>query len=143
MKVRIVGFQKTIGMPNFSNDRPLVVEADLEEGETMEEAWSKMNKAATDWHRSEYPHLYQEEKSWTPGADFPPHMKTEITFDPLPIISKDKEKIEIAIDNAETVEDLKALKAHYEFLPASLINHYTKRFQELTSGRPIDFTEGL
>lgn len=59
MKIRIIGFQKTIGMPNFSNDRPIVVEADLEEGETEKEAWSKMNKAATEWHREEYPHLYQ------------------------------------------------------------------------------------
>lgn len=33
MKITKVSFDKTIGMPNYSNDRPGVVEATLEPGE--------------------------------------------------------------------------------------------------------------
>lgn len=67
----------------------------------------------------------------------------DIRNQPFPTISRDKERLEIAIDNAETPEDLKAIKESSPLLPASLINHYNKRMTELITGRPTDFAEGL
>lgn len=60
MIVRKVAFKKTIGMPNYSNDIPIVVEADLEPGETKEQAWTKINQDMIEWHKKEYPHLYED-----------------------------------------------------------------------------------
>lgn len=135
----------TIGDLKFGNARPGVVEATLKPGETMEEALDELDERLNAWHRKRYPHLYQEEKGWTPWADFPPHMKTEVTFSngALPIISRDKEKIEIAIDNAESVEELKIIKKAYELMPASCLIQYNKKMAELTTGRPQNFTDGL
>lgn len=132
MKVRIVGFQKTIGMPNFSNDRPLVVEADLEEGETMGEAWSKMNQTAIDWHKAEYPHLYQEVVNH-PMANITLEERAKMytSAPPIPqvIDYKQKESLEISIDNAATLEDLAKLKQ--EAGANGLVSQYMKRLNEL------------
>ena len=67
----------------------------------------------------------------------------DIRNQPLPIISKDKERIEIEIDNAETVEALQIIKKAYPLMPASCRTQYNKRLAELSSGRPHNFTEGL
>lgn len=123
----------------------------IEEGETKLDAYRRglkeLDQIAAELRKEANPHLYQEkdklkQDEWT--REYPPPEHWKIPKDgPLPIISKDKERIEIQIDNAETIEDLKKVKAFYEFLPGSLINHYNKRMQELTTGRPADFTEGL
>ena len=62
MIVRKVAFEKTIRNGNYSNDRPIVVEADLEPGETKEQAWTRINQDMIEWHKKEYPHLYQDSK---------------------------------------------------------------------------------
>lgn len=67
----------------------------------------------------------------------------DIRNQPLPIISRDKERIEIAIDNAETIEELKIIKKAYELMPASCLTQYNKKMADLTSGRPQNFTDGL
>lgn len=137
MKVRIVGFQKTIGMPNFSNDRPLVVEADLEEGETMEQAWSKMNKAATDWHKAEYPNLYQENGIKQNGKE---EVRPYVAAPGAPwgpaVVSVDKDNpisyLE-AIQGAQSLEELKQYKliAGTDQTKA-LYNAYNQRIKELS-----------
>jgi hypothetical protein len=59
----------------------------------------------------------------------------------IPTISKDSERAEIAIDNAETLADLQLLKE--EAGKYGLLTQYIKKFNELNNGRPSDFTEGL
>ena len=58
MKIERVTFGKTIGMPNYGNDRPGVEYAILEDGETMEQALTELNQRIIEWHKKEYPHLY-------------------------------------------------------------------------------------
>jgi hypothetical protein len=58
MKIERVTFGKTIGMPNYGNDRPGVEYAILEDGETMEHALTELNQRIIEWHKKEYPHLY-------------------------------------------------------------------------------------
>lgn len=102
----------TIGDLKFGNARPGVVEATLKQGETMEDALDELDERLTEWHKKRYPHLYQDSKSegsgerdlsnWQPGAQRRPET--------LPTISKDTEKLEIAIDNATTIEELQSIK---------------------------------
>lgn len=125
----------------------------IEEGETKLDAYRRglkeLDQIAAELRKEANPHLYQE-NTFLPFVHtnhahkdvFLPEVTTYHSG-AIPIISKDKEKIEIAIDNAETVEDLRLIKNNYQFLPASLINHYNKRMQELTTGRPQNFTDGL
>ena len=61
MKIEVVTFGKTIGMPNYGNDRPGVERAVLEDGETMESALTELNQRIIEWHKKEYPHLYPAE----------------------------------------------------------------------------------
>ena len=128
----------TIGDLKFGNARPGIVEANLKPGETMEEALDELDERLNAWHRKRYPHLYQEEKSWTPGADFPPHMKTEVTFGPLPIISKDKEpeerRIGVLVADIYSCESIKVLET-YKLMAKSkpeLQAAYNQQFEKLS-----------
>ena len=115
MIVRKVAFEKTIGMPNYSNDRPIVLEADLEPGETKEQAWTRMNQDMIAWHKAEYPHLYQPENvtSGYYSTDLP---NPPITTYPAPgIINIQDEKTDcndilVLIRTAPTLEELKTYK---------------------------------
>lgn len=60
MKIGKATFDCTIGMPGFSNVKPGAVEIILEEGETIEDAWSELNRRALAWHKKEFPHLYAQ-----------------------------------------------------------------------------------
>jgi hypothetical protein len=121
---------------------------DIQEGETKLDAYRRglkeLDQIAAELRKEANPHLYQESKTVydSPRLDLKANDEYAV-HGPLPIISKDKEKIEIAIDNAETVEELKAVMGKNELIPASLINQYNKRMQELTTGRSQNFTDGL
>lgn len=123
MKVEKVTFDKKFGMPNYGSDHPGVVEAILENGETMEEAWTKLNQRMIDWHMNEYPHLYHSQIVATVD------MRTQ-SSQPTPTIDRRRdEQIEISIDNCTTLEELGALKKD---LPNSLITTYMNKLKALT-----------
>jgi hypothetical protein len=61
----------------------------------------------------------------------------------IPIISRDFEKLEIAIDNAETVEDLRGLNIGGQAVPHPILKAYNKRMAELMAEPEKDFTNGL
>lgn len=121
-------------MPNYSNDRPIVLEADLEPGETKEQAWTRMNQDMIAWHKAEYPHLYQEENK-EPWVSSPTISKPQtIEFrrvESIPIISKDVEKLEIEIDNAKTLEELEAVINRYITFPGKLLPQINAKRKQL------------
>lgn len=124
----------------------------IEEGETKLDAYRRglkeLDQIAAELRREANPESYpakydgRDRFHEMTSGQLPP---TEVTYanGSLPIISKDKEKIEIAIDNAESVEELKIIKKAYELMPASCLTQYNKRMAELSSGKPTNFTEGL
>jgi hypothetical protein len=141
MKIVKASFDKKIGMPNFSNDTPGVVEVILEDGDTIESVWTELNQRAIAWHRAEYPHLYQEgnKPEW---VNMPVKANTQmIEMREVPTISKDAEKLEIAIDNAQSIGELQGIKD--DCWKHGLTVNYINKFNELNNGRPFDFTEGL
>lgn len=149
MIVRKVAFEKTIGMPNYSNDRPIIVEADLEPGETKEDAWTQINQDMIAWHKKEYPHLYQERETYPKpydGRDRFDHVTsgqlppTEVTYGPPPVINIQDEKTQpvdvlTAIHNAPTLEELRTFKAMAsadKSKDQTLYNTYCQRLKELS-----------
>jgi hypothetical protein len=137
MTIEKVTYQKTYSIGPYLTDRVgFEATPNGKPSDDPSEMLTMLEEIADAWHKKAHPHLYQESKT-----DSLPLEARGMNY--VPIISKDKEKIEIAIDNAETIEDLNKVKEFYEFLPASLISHYNKRIQELSSGRPGNFTDGL
>ena len=119
-------------MPNYSNDRPIVLEADLEPGETKEQAWTRMNQDMIAWHKAEYPQLYQPENvtSGYYSTDLP---NPPITTYPAPgIINIQDEKLEIEIDNCTSVDELKQWKDAHNVVTGKVLNHYFVRLKELS-----------
>lgn len=147
MKIEKITFGKTIARPGYNNDKP-EVEVILEPGETLEQVLSALNKRLTDWHKAEYPHLYQEHESMrgvqeTYPQPFPDpkrhgHMTSgqlspqQVTYGPTPEINIQHERIQIGIENAATVEELKAVKVDHPLMPASLMLAYNSKMEELT-----------
>jgi hypothetical protein len=112
-------------------------------GESIEDGVIRVQEAL--WRAAErikqkaYPNGREE---WIPGFEFPPHMKTQITFEQptIPVISKDTERLEIQIDNATTLEDLAKLKEQAG--KQGLIHPYMQKMNELLNA-PKEFTNGL
>lgn len=134
----------TIGNLKYGNVKPGVVEATLKPGETMEDALDELDNRLNAWHRKKYPHLYQEEQYPQPFPNNPDprfhHMtsgqiSTEITYGPLPIISKEEEPGPLAtmmgIENAKSLEELKSFKLLINN-DKQLYDAYCQKLKELT-----------
>lgn len=98
----------TIGDLKYGNARPGVVEATLNPGETMEQALDELDERLNAWHRKRYPHLYQDDY----GISNPPTGPISYTKESIipPVIDKSIERLEIAIENADTIEKLQKIK---------------------------------
>lgn len=133
-------FDCTIAMPGYNNVKPGASEINLEPGETIEQAWTELNQRAMAWHKKEYPHCYQQPEILGPfhAKDF-----NHAVMDNRGIstISKDKERIEIAIDNCTGIDELLLLKD--DAGKHDLLRDYMRKFVELENGSPCSFAEGL
>lgn len=134
MKIEKVTYQKTYSIGPYLTDR-VGFEASLDGHESCKEALSQLEAAADEWHKKEHPHLHQQNASWNPDDEFPEYMKTKIEFGPSPIIDKSIERLEIAIDNAASLEELDKLKADNPLFPARLLESFNKKRKELTNGQ--------
>lgn len=120
--------------PVLGNFFPVKLELEYPIGpnETPEEAWEEGRKTAEEWFAAAYP--LQESKpegsgerdlsNWQPGAQRRPET--------LPTISKDAEKLEIAIDNATTIETLQSIKDQCG--KSGLMGQYIAKFNQLNNG---------
>ena len=146
MKIEKVTYQKTYSIGPYLTDR-VGFEAStgndwvkidgVNVWETPEIALSNLEKIADEWHRKAHPHIYQDNSQL--GTDNFKYTPTEnIIPGQLPIISKDHEKMEIAIDNCATIEDLKAWKEANPVFPHKILVHYNERFKSLSLNKEED-----
>lgn len=146
MKILEVTFDCTIAMPGYSNVKPGIGRAIIDEanGETPEQAWTELNKRAQAWHRKEFPELYPPAQSepWTNQPITAERQKIEFRrVDSIPVISKEKERLEIVIDNATVLDELLTIRE--QCLDNHLSIEWIKKFNELNNRRPTSFAEGL
>ena len=100
------------------------MEATLEQGESESDVLHALSARIEKWHKENSPHLYQEPSQHYHGlGPIPEHQKP----DPIPIISKDHEKIEIAIDNATTLEDLQKIKESHPLMTVPLMTLWNNK----------------
>lgn len=68
-----------------------------------------------------------------------PHMSKEeiiaVMSAPTVIDYKKTEKLEAAIERAETIDELKNVKTVYPLMPAKIIDMYNKKMEKLMTGR--------
>jgi hypothetical protein len=127
MRIDRVIYGSTVPTVQFGNQRP-GFEASLEPGDDPVEAYKKLHEIAM----KAVGEVVGTKSDWQPGSDFPNHMKTEITFGPPPVIDLNIERLEIAIDNAKSLDELAILKP--QITGNVLQSHYMKRLKELTGG---------
>ena len=114
----------------------LHLEYPLKGDETEEQAWDAGEKAMKEWIASRYPDPNQMNKNIVVT---PLHFPSK--HESIPTISKDKERTEIAIDNAKSIDDLQVIKDDAE--KHGLFAHYMTRFYDIANGRPTEFTDGI
>lgn len=138
MKITTVSLSRTIPTGPYMNDK-IGMEASVEDGDTPERVLNELLLQIDQWHRQANPHLHKEHESmrgvqttfeqlkYTPGPT------THLTPSIAPLeINIQHERIQIGIENAAAVEELKAVKADHPLMPASLMNAYNKKMEELT-----------
>lgn len=94
-------------------------EEDQRDGETNIEAVARLRKDAEQAHRERYPHLYTDGES--PVQSFAPPTNQ------LGVINKEAERIEIAIDNAQTKTDLILLQQ--DAIKHNLVQQYLSKLK--------------
>lgn len=115
MKIEKVTYIKTFSSGPYLTDK-VGFEASLDETDIAEEVLTDLKKWAEDWHKQAYPWLYTTPSLVTPAgmgdnpytnAGVSPSIAGPFT---LPTIDKSIERLEIEIDNAKTLEELRPLK---------------------------------
>lgn len=137
-----VAYGVTIGDNKFGNSRPGIVEATLKPGKTLEDALDELDDRLNAWHRKKYPHLYQESKTAFHKMEYEPAFGRSSPSTASQVIDyKQKETLEIAIDNATSLTDLVGIKD--ECWKHNLSQQYIIKFNELNNGSSGEFAEGL
>lgn len=135
MKIEKVTFQTTYNIGPFLNVK-VGFEAIPEgnPGDAPYDMLTMLKEMADEWHRKEYPHLYQDGVNavsvW--DANYKPPPSTLTTTSSSVIDYKAKEQLEIAIDNATTLEELAPLKE--AIWKAGLTTQYMNKVKQLSNG---------
>lgn len=94
-------------MPGYANVKPGVGRAVLEEGETIEDAWTELNRRAKEWHKKEYPHLCETESE--------PVTQQLVKIMKEPIIRSkqpEQDRIDLLTADIYSCKDLKTLETY-------------------------------
>lgn len=118
MQIEKVTYQKAFAIGPFLQEK-IGVEIQLDGPETPEQALDLAKKIVEDWHRENNPHL-----DHSPSA-------TETTYNQLTTkeVNLQHEAIEIAIDNAQSIEELIAMKPSCS--TPQLMKQYSLRVSDL------------
>lgn len=114
MRVTTVSYKKIFpGEIQFTNTT-LGLEIAVNEGENVSDAFDLAKRTVEEWMNP---------------RPLAPMFKSEIKYsEPIPEINRNDEKIEIAIDNAQTIEELNALSKN---LPVHLMTTFVNKLTEL------------
>lgn len=113
----------------------MATEYPLGENNTQEEAWSDAKRRAEEWAIKNFPGLdLMAAEMMSYGQSYVSH-PVEINIQ--------NEKVEIAIENAQTLDELKEVKRLYPVMTIVMMKSYNNRMEELANQSPKLFTDGL
>jgi hypothetical protein len=144
------------GFPIYSKflDRWFTAETRIREGETRADAIirleKELNETADRLRKEVSPHLYEEQyPNKYDGRDRFEHLTSgqlppiQVEYGPPPVINLESERIQIAIENAANLDELKAVKSLYPAMTVKLMASYNSKIQELGNGPSDSFADGL
>lgn len=137
MIIKKVSFDCTIAMPGYSNVKPGIVEADLEPGETIEQAWSELNRRAMEWHKKEYPHCYEQRD---PPLSYFATVEHKPVGASLTKKQQDEEadaQLKIAIESLGKIQYKEDAEA---FMGTEMWMKYNKIIKSIVNGKPSKVT---
>lgn len=100
----------------------------VETEEDKDQARDMAKKSMEEWFRKNYPNPDEY------GIANPPRGEVSYTKESIvpPVIDLNQERMEIAIDNCKTVEELKEWKSKHDILPGKILAYCNKKIEELT-----------
>lgn len=139
MKIEKVTYQKTFVTGPYMNEK-IGFEVQLDDGDTDHSALDYCKDSAEMWHRKNNPHLYQDSVNAISQWQSQDHKQDVITTyasnQPI-IIDKSIERLEVAIDNCQSIEELDQLKKDNPLFPAKLLETFNNKRKQLTSGSAL------
>ena len=134
MRITKVTYQKAFVVGPYLQQR-VGFEADVDDNEDIAECLSKLRHMAEDWDGKQY---IEGGRPWLMPPKTSPSPVHETTTQVIDY--KEKENLEIAIDNATSLEDLAKLKEQAG--KQGLIHPYMQKMNELLA-KPKEFTDGI
>lgn len=131
MKYEKIIYSATFPTGPYANQRP-GFEVSLEPGEDPIEVYKKLHEMALKCVTASFAGVQTNSDFVQYSRYEPPQEVIVSTNTQMPIINKDHEKLEIAIDNATTIEELNAAGNSVEIFPGALWPLYSKKLKELT-----------
>lgn len=129
MKITTVTYQKSYVIGPFLQEK-IGFEAEINEfdhGKDTGEILDHLRTLADDWHKKTNPHLYHSIDSG-PNIQATPNAPTSLSPYEINI---QHERIQIAIENAKTPDELKQVKADHPLMPARLMEYYNTKMAQL------------
>lgn len=132
MKIEKVTYQKTYSIGPYLTDK-IGLEASVDEGESAADVLDNLRAAADEWHKSEHPHLYQDDY----GISNPPtgsisYTKESIVSPVVQIEFRNGQQDTLdGIKSATTLEELSTFKK-LSGNNKELYEAYNQRLKELT-----------
>jgi hypothetical protein len=140
MKITKISYQKAFVVGPYLQEK-IGVEIEVEDGDE-EKAFKVALVTVGTWHRSANPHLYKEgNPSFHRMEDEPAFGRSGPSTPSQVIDYKEKENLEIAIDNATSLSQLEEIKD--KCWGCGLSQQYIIKFNELNNGSSGEFAEGL
>jgi len=124
MKITRVVFHGKYSVNSTYLDTAVDIEGELEEKDTVDSALNSLKYIAD-----------QRVKQWKQDVELSsaPIRQAPITEQPQ-VIDLSHEKMEIAIDNCQTIEHLKEWKSNNPTVPGKILSHYNNRLKDLSNG---------
>lgn len=146
MRIDRISFSKTFPTGPYMNEK-IGVEIQVEEGDDIHQVMYCARLNVDEWFKKYNPHLF--EKSDAPIESELPKVNGGIAqANPrgnhfgldksaaIPVINREIERMQILIDNCETVADLEKIRVD---VPDKLIAYYTERWRNIKSGNEQSF----
>lgn len=119
MKITVVSLSRTIPTGPYMNDK-ITMEASLHPGESHETVLDNLSHLINEWHKKANPHLYQELGPAQPVRSFTPQQTGPAVIETIDY--KKWDQFEIAIENAQTLEELETIVRSTDTFPGKLLS---------------------
>ena len=133
MKITTVSYQKTYSIGPYLTDK-IGLEASLDDKESVADVLDNLRGKADEWHKAEHPHLYQESNPEPSLTRFPPPLTGPAVMETIDY--KKWDQFEIAIENAQTLEELETIVRSTDTFPVKLLSIINAKREYLKFIRP-------